>query len=67
MAHPIIGWQSLHPVPNPHAFTDYLCARNRRLYFEDLDLTQLVRGGQTTRGWAECWEARSKFVICHFV
>ena len=40
MTHPVIGWERETPVPN-HIFNDYLSAREGRLYFDDLDLTQL--------------------------
>lgn len=42
--HPIIGWESEDPVPDGHQFNDYLNVRNGRLFFEDLDLTQLLTG-----------------------
>lgn len=36
--HPVIGWESEHPVPDRFQFNDYLSVRDGRLYFEDLDL-----------------------------
>jgi arginine decarboxylase len=46
---PIIGWEKPAPVPN-HRFNDYLSARNGRLFYEDLDLAQLVMGGSDDQG-----------------
>lgn len=41
--HPIIGWEHEAPVPDGHAFNDYLRVRNGRLFFEELDLAALFR------------------------
>jgi arginine decarboxylase len=49
MTHPVIGWESESPVPN-HVFNDFLSARDGRLYFEDLDLAQLLIGGRQDQG-----------------
>jgi arginine decarboxylase len=49
MSHPVIGWEQETPVPN-HTFNDYLSARDGRLYYEDLDLTQLFIGGREDQG-----------------
>lgn len=49
MTHPMIGWEQETPVPN-HVFNDFLSARNGRLYFEDLDLAQLLVGGGPDQG-----------------
>ncbi len=46
---PVIGWERETPVPN-HVFNDYLSARDGRLYFEDLDLAQLLVGGGQDQG-----------------
>lgn len=50
MLHPVIGWECETPVPDGYAFNDYLNVRQGRLYFEDLDLTQLLVGGGTDQG-----------------
>jgi arginine decarboxylase len=50
MPHPVIGWEQEKPIPNNHAFNDYLSARDGRLYFEDLDLAQLFIGGRQDQG-----------------
>jgi arginine decarboxylase len=49
MAHPVIGWEHATPVPN-HTFNDFLSSRDGRLYYEDLDLTQLLTGGRQDQG-----------------
>jgi arginine decarboxylase len=49
MPHPVIGWESERPVPN-HEFNDFLSARDGRLFYEDLDLTQLLLGGRQDQG-----------------
>ena len=46
---PIVGWEEEVPVPN-HVFNDYLNSRDGRLYFEDLDLTQLILGDHKDQG-----------------
>ena len=46
---PIIGWEKPAPVPN-HRFNEYLSARRGRLFYEDLDLAQLVMGGSDDQG-----------------
>ena len=46
---PIIGWEEEEPVPN-QSFNDYLNVREGRLYFEDLDLTQLMVGDHQDQG-----------------
>jgi len=52
MAHPVIGWEQTAPVPN-HQFNDFLSSRDGRLYYEDLDLTQLIIGGGLDQGLGE--------------
>lgn len=49
MAHPVVGWEQETPVPD-HVFNDYLSSRDGRLYFEDLDLTQLFVSGRQDQG-----------------
>lgn len=49
MAHPIIGWEGEKPVPD-HVFNDYLSARDGFLYYEDLDLAQLLTGARRDQG-----------------
>src|ERR1700687_3934826 len=49
MPHPVIGWEHEAPVPN-HQFNYFLSARDGRLYYEDLDLTQLLLGGRQDQG-----------------
>jgi arginine decarboxylase len=49
MSHPVIGWVQEAPAPN-HIFSDYLSARDGRLYYEDLDLAQLFIGGREDQG-----------------
>ncbi|MFQ5615735.1 MAG: arginine decarboxylase [Anaerolineales bacterium] len=49
MRQPVAGWEQGTPAPN-HIFNDYLSARDGRLYFEDLDLTQLFLGDQRDQG-----------------
>ncbi len=49
MPHPIIGWEHESPVPN-HIFNDFLSSRDGRLYFEDLDLAQMLIGGRQDQG-----------------
>jgi arginine decarboxylase len=49
MRRPIIGWEKPAPAPNQQ-FNDYLSSRNGRLFFEDLDLAQLVMGGGMDQG-----------------
>ena len=39
---PVIGWEEESPVPNNYQFTDYLVARNDRLFIDGLDLAGLV-------------------------
>jgi arginine decarboxylase len=46
---PVIGWEDEAPVPN-QAFNDYLNVRDGRLYFEDLDLTQIMVGDHHDQG-----------------
>ncbi len=50
MPHPVIGWEREAPVPDDHQFNDFLCAHGGRLYYEDLDLTQLLIGGRQDQG-----------------
>ncbi|MBN1890573.1 MAG: hypothetical protein JW850_21445 [Thermoflexales bacterium] len=45
MSHPVIGWERETPVPDGHAFCDYLNACQGRLCFEELDLAQFFIGG----------------------
>lgn len=49
-SHPIIGWERETPVPDGHQFNDYLRVKQGRLYFEDLDLAQLLHGGYRDQG-----------------
>ena len=49
MTTPVIGWERETPVDN-RAFNDYLNARNGRLFYDDLDLAQLVMGGPNDQG-----------------
>jgi arginine decarboxylase len=49
MAHPVIGWERTIPVPD-HQFNDFLSSRNGRLFYEDLDLAQLLIGGAQDQG-----------------
>ena len=46
---PVVGWEEERPVPN-HEFNDYLSARDGRLFYEDLDLAQLMLGDATDQG-----------------
>jgi arginine decarboxylase len=46
---PVIGWEEQAPVPN-HVFSHYLSSRGGRLYYEDLDLTQLMLGDHEDQG-----------------
>src|SRR5262245_9676341 len=48
-SHPVIGWERQAPVPT-HTFNDFLSSREGRLYYEDLDLTQLLRGDCQDQG-----------------
>lgn len=48
--HPVIGWEQETPVPDTYQFNDYLSARNGRLYFDDLDLPQLLLGDAEDQG-----------------
>lgn len=47
---PIIGWTKEKPVLDTYRFNPYLTARDGRLYYADLDLTQLVRGDKLDQG-----------------
>lgn len=49
MMRPVVGWEAETPVPN-HVFNDYLSARSGRLFYEDLDLAQLLVGGSHDQG-----------------
>jgi len=49
MTHSIIGWEREDPASN-HIFNDYLNSRDGRLYFEDLDLAQILIGGRSDQG-----------------
>jgi arginine decarboxylase len=49
MSRPIIGWERREPAPN-QIFNDYLCSRNGRLFFYDLDLTHLFLGDGAEQG-----------------
>ena len=49
MTHPIVGWERETPVPD-YIFNDYLSARDGRLFYEDLDLVQLLTGGRQDQG-----------------
>jgi arginine decarboxylase len=46
---PVVGWEQEEPVPNL-SFNDYLNVRDGRLYFEELDLTQLFLGDHEDQG-----------------
>jgi arginine decarboxylase len=48
--HPIIGWEQTMPVPDGHQFNSYLQARNGRLFFKELDLTNLFTGDGADQG-----------------
>ena len=37
-----IGWESTEPVPAGHTFTPYLYVQNGRLFFDGVDLPQLM-------------------------
>ncbi len=50
MARPVTGWEQASPVPDGYKFNDYLSARGGRLYFEELDLAQLLLGGREDQG-----------------
>jgi arginine decarboxylase len=50
MTIPVIGWEQSGPVPDGYRFNEYLQARQGRLYYEDLDLAQLLLGGRTDQG-----------------
>lgn len=50
MSRPVIGWEQTSPVPEGHAFTDYLHAENGHLHLERLDLGQLFLGGNPASG-----------------
>ncbi len=49
LSRPVIGWEKPAPAPNQR-FNDYLSARHGRLFYEDLDLAQLVMGGDDDQG-----------------
>ena len=55
---PVVGWQKQAPAAN-QVFNDYLRSRDGRLFFEDLDLTQLVVGDrpEDTANQMEKWIA----------
>ncbi len=40
----VIGWEKPAPVPAAHRFNHFLTARNGRLFYEDLDLANLLIG-----------------------
>ncbi len=50
MSIPVIGWEQTAPVPNGYAFNDYLNVRGSHLFFEDLDLAQLLLGSSADLG-----------------
>lgn len=50
MPHPVISWEHETPVPNDYQFNDFLCNHDGRLYYEDLDLTQLLIAGRKDQG-----------------
>lgn len=50
MDRPVIGWESVEPVPAHYYFNAYLNARNGRLHFEELDLAQLFLGDGAGQG-----------------
>jgi arginine decarboxylase len=45
----VVGWEEERPVAN-HVFNEYLNARDGRLYYEDLDLFQLMMGDKADQG-----------------
>ncbi len=49
MADPVIGWTSNSPAPDV-VFNNYLSSRDGRLFFDDLDLTQLFLGDREDQG-----------------
>jgi arginine decarboxylase len=62
MSRPVIGWESLAPVPSRHNFNSFLNARNGRLFFEDLDLAQLFFGDGTDQGLGQTLPAPLELV-----
>lgn len=48
--HPVIGWEKTAPVPEGHQFNAFLSARNGRLFFEELDLTNIFAGDGPDQG-----------------
>jgi arginine decarboxylase len=46
---PVVGWEAEDPVPN-YEFNDYLSSRDGRLYYEDVDLAQLILGDAKDQG-----------------
>ena len=47
---PVVGWEQRSAVPDGHPFNSYLQVRNGHLFFEDLDLTQILDEGQEVPG-----------------
>lgn len=45
MTRPVVGWESETPPPDRYNFNDYLSTRAGHLYFDDLDLAQLLLEG----------------------
>ncbi len=50
MPHPIIGWERETPVLDGTVLNDFLSVHQGRLYYEDLDLAQLLIGGRQDQG-----------------
>ncbi len=50
MSFPVVGWEHDTPVPDGHFFNDYLHVQGGRLFYEDLDLAQLLLGGGADQG-----------------
>ena len=48
--HPIIGWEQVDPVPDGHAFNDYLQVKNGRLFWDGFDLAHLFLGDRPDQG-----------------
>ncbi len=50
MSHHVIGWEQDAPVPDEYCFNDYLNVRKGHLFFDDLDLAQLLLSDGTRLG-----------------
>jgi arginine decarboxylase len=47
---PVIGWEQESPVPDGYRFNSLLQANGSRLYFDNLDLTQILADGSQIPG-----------------